>query len=294
MLIARLIADPAALETRLDAAVDALGSADMRVAVARMLDFCGDVMEIALPDGDPAALRQILGEHFVPSDLLVSQAEIQLPHLFVSDMDSTMIGQECIDELADFAGLKDRVSDITERAMRGELDFVAALKERVSLLGGLGEEAIQQCLDERIRPVSGARTLVSTLKAKGCRTVLVTGGFHHFADPVAQMLGFDRVVGNRLGVAGGTLTGGLDGAIVDSSVKESVLRSEMGELGGGAISLATGDGANDIPMLQAASYGMAYRAKPKARAAANGWIDRGDLTAILSLLGIPQSEWVTG
>ena len=265
----------------------------MRVAVARMADFCGDVMEIALPEGDPAALRRILDEHFTPSDLLVSQAEIQVPHLFVSDMDSTMIGQECIDELADFAGLKDRVSDITERAMRGELDFVSALNERVSLLAGLGENAIQQCLDERISPVRGARTLVSTLKAKGCRTVLVTGGFHHFADPVSQMLGFQRVVGNRLVVEGGILTGGLEGAIVDSSVKEQVLRDEMAEMGDAAVSLATGDGANDIPMLQAASYGMAYRAKPKARAAANGWIDRGDLTAILSLLGIPESEWVS-
>ena len=294
MLIARLIADPAALETHLDGAVDALAAADMRVAMARMDDFCGQVMEIGLPDGDPAALRQILDEHFAPSDLLVSQAEIQIPHLFVSDMDSTMIGQECIDELADFAGLKDKVSDITERAMRGELDFVAALNERVGLLAGLSEDAVQHCLDDRIVPVSGARTLVATLKAKGCRTVLVTGGFHHFADPVAQMLGFERVVGNRLGVAGGHLTGGLDGAIVDSSVKQQVLRDEMGLLGENAISLATGDGANDIPMLQAASYGMAYRAKPKARAAANGWIDRGDLTAILSLLGIPESDWVTG
>lgn len=293
MLIARLIADPAALETRLDAAVDALVAADMRVAVARMLDSCGDVMEIALPDGDPMALRQILDEHFTPSDLLVSQAEIQVPHLFVSDMDSTMIGQECIDELADFAGLRDRVSDITERAMRGELDFVSALNERVGLLGGLSENAIQQCLDERIIPVTGARTLVSTLKAKGCRTVLVTGGFHHFADPVGQMLGFERIVGNKLAVSDGHLTGGLDGAIVDSSVKEQVLRDEMGELGDAAISLATGDGANDIPMLKAANYGMAYRAKPKARAAASGWIDRGDLTAILSLLGIPENEWAT-
>jgi len=293
VLIARLIADPAALETRLDAAVDALAAADMRVAVARMLDFCGDVMEIALPDGDPMALRQILDEHFTPSDMLVSQAEIQVPHLFVSDMDSTMIGQECIDELADFAGLKDRVSDITERAMLGELDFVSALNERVGLLGGLSENAIQQCLDERITPVTGARTLVSTLKAKGCRTVLVTGGFHHFADPVGQMLGFERIVGNKLAVSDGHLTGGLDGTIVDSSVKEQVLRDEMGELGDAAISLATGDGANDIPMLQAANYGMAYRAKPKARAAASGWIDRGDLTAILSLLGIPENEWVT-
>ncbi len=294
MLIARLIADPAALETRLDGAVDALAASGMRVAIARMDESCGQVMEIGLPEGDPAVLREILDEYFAPSDLLVSQSEIQIPHLFVSDMDSTMIGQECIDELADFAGLKDRVSDITERAMRGELDFVAALNERVSLLAGLSEDTIQQCLDERIIPVSGARTLVGTLKAKGCRTVLVTGGFHHFADPVAQMLGFERVDGNRLAVEDGQLTGGLDGAIVDSSVKEQVLRDEMALLGENAISLATGDGANDIPMLQAASYGIAYRAKPKARAAANGWVDRGDLTAILSLLGIPESDWVIG
>ena len=293
MLIARLIADPAALETRLDAAVEALAAAGMRVAMAQMDDFCGRVMEIGLPKGDPAVLRQILDEYFAPSDLLVSGAEVQIPHLFVSDMDSTMIGQECIDELADFAGLKDRVSDITERAMRGELDFVTALNERVSLLAGLTEDTIQQCLDERITSVPGARTLVATLKAKGCRTVLVTGGFHHFADPVAERLGFERVVGNRLAVSGGVMTGGLDGSIVDSSVKEQVLREEMALLGDRAISLATGDGANDIPMLQAASYGIAYRAKPKARAAANGWVDRGDLTAILSLFGIPESDWVS-
>lgn len=293
MLIARLIADPVALETRLDAAAEALAGADMPMAMARLDDFCGNVMEIGLPHGDPAILREILDAHFSPSDLLVSTAEVKVPQLFVSDMDSTMIGQECIDELADFAGLKDRVSDITERAMRGELDFTNALNERVGLLADLDEDTIQQCLTERVTPVPGARTLVATLKSRGCRTVLVTGGFHHFADPVAEMIGFERVVGNRLAVAGGKLSGGLDGAVVDSAVKEQVLRDEMAELAEEAISLATGDGANDIPMLQAATYGLAYRAKPKARAAADGWIDRGDLTAILSLLGIPEREWVS-
>lgn len=203
-----------------------------------------------------------------------------------------MIGQECIDELGDFAGLKDRIAAITERAMQGELDFEQALRERVGLLDGLAVDAIEQCLLTRIRPMAGARVLVETLKKLGCRTVLVTGGFHHFADPVAERLGFEYVVGNRLDVAGGKLTGGLIGDIVDSSVKKAVLLEEIEAAGRGAVSLATGDGANDIPMLQAATYGIAYHAKPKARAAANGWIDRGDLTSVLRLLGIPQTEWV--
>ena len=140
----------------------------------------------------------------------------------------------------------------------------------------------------------GARVLVSTLKAKGCRPVLVTGGFHHFADPVAEMLGFESVVGNRLAVADGRLTGALDGAISDSATKRRVLKEELERLGEGARVLASGDGANDIPMLEAADYGFAYRAKPKARAAANGRIESRNLTAILKLLNIPQNEWVEG
>ena len=294
MLIARLIADPANLETRLDRATAALEREGMRVALAQMLDFCGDVLQIGLPEGDAAALRRVLDEHFAPADLLVSARDIAAPDLFVSDMDSTMIGQECIDELADFAGFKDRVAAITERAMQGELDFASALAERVGLLAGLGEDAIGTCLAERIRPVNGAKTLVATLKAKGCRTVLVTGGFHHFADPVAADIGFEHVVGNRLAVGEGKLTGALAGAITDSSVKRRVLREEQAAIGAEATSLATGDGANDIPMLEAATWGLAYRAKPKARAAADGWIDRGDLTAVLDLLGVPREEWVSG
>ncbi len=293
MLIARLIADPLGLETRLDAATAALESEGMRVAAAVMLDFCGDVLQIMLPEGEPVTLRRVLDEYFAPSDLLVSGREIQVPKLFVSDMDSTMIGQECIDELADFAGLKDEVSAITERAMQGELDFESALNERVGLLAGMPEETIATCLSDRIRPMPGARTLVATLKARGCHTVLVTGGFHHFADPVAEQLGFDQVVGNRLAVADGKLTGSLAGGIVDSSVKKRVLLEEGAALGDDVPTLATGDGANDIPMIESATWGMAYRGKPKARAAADGWIDRGDLTSILSLFGIPRDEWVS-
>jgi phosphoserine phosphatase len=294
VLIARLIADPATLEASLDAATRALEGEGMPVAAAQMLDFCGDVLQIMLPHGDAETLRRVLDEHFRPSDAIVATEDFRIPDVFVSDMDSTMIGQECIDELADYAGIKPQIAAITERAMQGELDFEAALRERVGLLAGLEEAAIGQCLAERIKPMPGARTLVATLKHGGCRTVLVTGGFHHFADPVAEQIGFDRVAGNRLAVSNGSLTGELVGAITDSSVKEQVLREEVARLGDEAVSLATGDGANDIPLLRAATYGIAFRAKPKARAAANGWIDRGDLTAILKLLEIPEHDWIAG
>ena len=280
------------VETRLDAAMKACAAADMPVAMAGMLDFCSDVLQLSLPHGDGRQLAEILTEYFGDCDLLISDHEIEVPRLFVSDMDSTMIGQECIDELADFAGLKDKVAAITERAMQGELDFGSALKERVGLLGGLEESAIHRCLTERIRPVDGARTLVATLRSKGCRTVLVTGGFHHFADPIAEDLGFERVVGNRLGVAGGKLTGLLAGPVSDASTKLATLEEERAQLGEGARVLATGDGANDIPMIEAADYGIAYRAKPKARDAANGRIGSVHLTAILRLFGIPENEWV--
>ncbi|GAA0278183.1 phosphoserine phosphatase SerB [Alteraurantiacibacter aestuarii] len=292
MLIARLIADPATLETRLDAATAALSAAGLPLAEAQLLDFCGDVLELELPGDDAATLRRVIDEHFAPSDAIIAREPIRLPHVFVSDMDSTMIGQECIDELADYAGIKDKIAAITERAMQGELDFESALRERVGLLAGLEEGAIQRCLEERIRLNPGARVLVETLKSRGCRTVLVTGGFHHFADDVADQIGFERVMGNRLEVAGGKMTGGLVGAVCGSGAKKQVLEEELAKLGENAVSIAAGDGANDIPMLQAATYGVAYYAKPKAREAANGWIDRGDLTALLKLLDIPQTEWV--
>ncbi len=234
--------------------------------------------------------REALDRHFAPSDLLISDHVPVVPRVFVSDMDSTMIAAECIDELADFAGLKPQIAEITERAMQGELDFESALRERVRLLAGLDESAIAECLATRIAPMPGAKVLVETLKAKGCHTVLVTGGFHQFADPVAEQLGFDRVVANTLEIVNGKLTGGLVGGIVDSSVKKAVLLEEVARLGG--TSLATGDGANDIPMLEAATYGLAFAAKPKARAAADGWIDRGDLTAVLDLLGVARTDGV--
>ncbi|NVE93699.1 phosphoserine phosphatase SerB [Altererythrobacter sp. JGD-16] len=288
MPIVRLIADPASLES-VDHQPDWLDDAGV---VLSLRQLSAELFEFDYPIGPAEVLDRILDELLKAKAALISANSFDIPQVFISDMDSTMIGQECIDELADYAGLKNKIADITERAMQGELDFEQALRERVGLLAGLEESAIQQCLDERITPMAGARTLVQTLKANGCRTVLVTGGFHHFADPVADMLGFERVVGNRLKVASGKLTGGLLGDIVDSSVKKQVLEEEVAAAGEGTISLATGDGANDIPMLEAAAYGFAYHAKPKARAAANGRIDQGDLTAVLKLLGIPEGEWV--
>lgn len=235
---------------------------------------------------DLGIARNILTKYFKREDALLSEVGISEPNLVVSDMDSTMIGQECIDELADYAGIKDQIAAITERAMQGEIDFEDALRERVALLAGLDESAIDRCLDERIRPNPGARDLIQGLKAKGARTVLVTGGFHHFADKVAEQIGFDRVVGNRLAVKDGKLTGELDGPISDASTKARVLAEESAKLGKGAVSLALGDGANDIPMIEAATYGIAYMAKPKAKAAADGQIESGNLANVLTLLGV--------
>lgn len=293
MLIARLIADPEGLSARIDAARADLEASGVRIAGVAMLDHCGETLEMTSPDDDADAMLAVLETHFAPCDVLVARDDIVVPRVFVSDMDSTMIGQECIDELADFAGLKEHVAAITERAMQGELDFETALRERVRLLADLPESAIAECLATRIQPMSGARTLVATLNKRGCRTVLVTGGFHHFADPVAQMLGFEYVVGNRLDVASGKLTGSLVGDVVDSAVKRTTLQAEADALGENIVTLAIGDGANDIPMIEAATYGFAYHAKPKARAAANGRIDRGDLSKVLKLLGIPMRDWVS-
>lgn len=294
MLIARLIAETETSETRLDALVTALGEAGVQVTAAALPEGDAGVLELHMDGSDEAAVLAAIDAAFETPAMLVARGRIEVPRLFVSDMDSTMIGQECIDELADYAGIKDRIAAITERAMQGELDFEAALRERVALLAGLDEGAIATCLAERITATPGAKTLVATLAALGTRTVLVTGGFHHFADPVGEMLGFHRVVGNRLAVEGGKLTGGLLGPITDSAVKAAVLREELAGLGEGAQSLATGDGANDIPMIAAATYGFAYRAKPKARAAANGRVDSEDLTAVLTLLGVSPAEWREG
>ncbi|MEO0872406.1 MAG: HAD-IB family phosphatase, partial [Pseudomonadota bacterium] len=197
MAIARLIADETELKTRLQMARAAL--VERGIAMAEAQPGPSPAV-LTLSHGDAEQLRGALEHLFPDCDWLVMHEDLGAPSLFVSDMDSTMIGQECIDELADYAGIKDQIAAITERAMQGELDFEAALRERVGLLAGLPESAIDRCLAERIHPNRGARELVQGLKAKGARAVLVTGGFHHFADKVAEQIGFDRVEGNRLEV----------------------------------------------------------------------------------------------
>lgn len=279
------------MEARLERAATRLREQGAPLASAELVEHEGDQLQIELPHGDPLAIRKVLSECFDPCDVLVAGDTIAIPRLVVCDMDSTIIGQECIDELADYAGIKPQIAAITERAMQGELDFAAALKERVALLEGMEEQVIDTCLAERIRPNEGARVLIRTLKAHGCRTVLVTGGFHHFADRVAEELGFDRVVANRLAVTGGKLSGGLAGRISDAATKADVLAEEREQLGTGARTLALGDGANDAPMLRTADYGIAYHAKPAARDVANGAIERGDLTAVLRLLGIERKDF---
>lgn len=205
-----------------------------------------------------------------------------------------MITCECIDELADYAGIKPEIAAITERAMAGELDFGAALAERVALLAGLSESVIEQCLAERVRPTPGAETLVRTLSARGVRTVLVSGGFTRFAEPVGTMIGFDRVVANVLEIENGVLTGRVLPPIVDSAAKLATLLSECAAAGFDvANAMAIGDGANDVPMLRGAGFGVAYRGHDAAVTAADASIRHGDLTALLYALGIAKTEWVS-
>ena len=226
-------------------------------------------------------------------DLLPISPGPRLRALFVADMDSTMIGQECIDELADYAGVKPQVAAITERAMQGELDFAGALRERVALLAGLDEAVIARCLAERVRPNPGAKTLIATLRKHGTRCLLVSGGFTAFAQPVGEMLGFDEVRANVLARRDGKLIGSVEGAIVDADAKLAALRHAQAALHiERDATMAIGDGANDRAMVEAAGWGVAYRAKPALAAVADARLDHHGLDALLWAQGIPRSRWV--
>ena len=215
--------------------------------------------------------------------------------LLIADMDSTMIGQECIDELADYAGVKAEVAAVTERAMRGEVDFEAALRARVSLLRGLDDEVLDRCLVERVRPNPGARTLVRTMRARGATTLLVSGGFTAFAEPVAERLGFERFEANQLESVGGRLSGGVSGRIVDAAFKAKALRDVCKEKAIDPLdAIAIGDGANDRLMIEEAGLGIAYRAKAALAAVADARLDHHGLDALLWVQGIPRSKWMVG
>ena len=244
-----------------------------------------------LDEGDAA---EIHGHVIAPEGADVIARPIDFaPRLFLADMDSTMIGQECIDELAAEAGVGTRVAAITERAMRGELDFEGALRERLALLEGLDAAVIDRLLATRIRPSPGARTLVQTLKSRGVRCILVSGGFTAFADVIGAALGFDRIVSNTLGIENGRLTGTVTGPVVDAARKLAVLEEERAQIPDGHV-IAIGDGANDLPMLRAADLGVAYHAKPAVAAEADAVIAHHGLDALLWGLGIPRADWAAG
>lgn len=211
--------------------------------------------------------------------------------LFLADMDSTMITVECIDELADYAGLKEDVSAVTEAAMRGELDFEAALTQRVALLEGLNVDVLEDCYREKVTYTQGARTAVQTMASGGAHCALVSGGFTFFTQRVAETLGFHEHRANILGSKEGTLTGLVTPPLSNAQTKLDTLQHHVKRLGlNAAESLAVGDGANDIPMLQAAGLGVAYRAKPKTKAAVDCAIDHSDLTTLLYFQGIPKDR----
>ncbi|MGY4572229.1 MULTISPECIES: phosphoserine phosphatase SerB [Bradyrhizobium] len=236
-------------------------------------------------------LRQARGD--LPIDIVVQPRIARRKKLFLADMDSTMIGQECIDELADFAGLKAHVAAITERAMRGEIEFESALRERVVLLKGLPVSVVDEVLDKRITLTPGGRELVMTMRAHGAYTCLISGGFTLFTKVVAAKVGFQENRANQLQVADGKLTGEVVEPILGRATKLATLIEltesfDLDEID----TLVVGDGANDLGMIQAAGLGVAYHAKPAVAAAAAVRIDHGDLTALLYAQGYRRDEFV--
>lgn len=229
----------------------------------------------------------------VKADICIQPQKDRKKKLLICDMDSTLIGQECIDELADFAGVKDRVSTITERAMRGEIGFEGALTERVSLLKDLDITVLQKCFEERITLNKGARVLCQTMKADGAKTVIVSGGFTFFTQRVATACGFDSHQANTLIEANGKLTGGVGMPILGREAKLEALKKHSTEFGGRAAAIAIGDGANDLAMITAAGLGIAFYAKPLVAAEAHCAINHTDLRTALYFQGYRESEFIS-
>jgi phosphoserine phosphatase len=228
-----------------------------------------------------------------PLDIAVQPVAFRRKTLLVADMDSTMIGQECIDELADLVGLRAHVSAITERAMRGEIAFEPALRERVALLKGLPVSVIDEVIEGRITPTPGARMLIGTMRAHGAHTVLVSGGFSLFTREIAEMIGFDENHANTLLVEDEKLTGFVEEPILGKEAKLDTLLEVARYLKLPlAQTMAVGDGANDLAMIGRAGLGVAYHAKPAVAAAAHVRIDHGDLTALLYLQGYRREQFV--
>jgi phosphoserine phosphatase len=293
LYIATLIAAERLARGVISAAVDALA-----LSGAEPVDWKWVEEGVAADIGflqQPEAARLVLEGLDPQVDAVVQPAVGRAKQLLVADMDSTMITVECIDELADYAGIKPQIAAVTERAMRGELDFEGALDARVALLRDLDAGVIDRCYTERVRLMAGAPELIQTMRAKGARTVLVSGGFTVFADRVAAAIGFDRAVSNTLEIADGRLAGTVARPIVGAATKLETLIAERDALGLPATAvLAVGDGANDIPMIEAAGLGVAYHAKPKTAEAAGARIDACDMTALLYAQGYARKDWIVG
>jgi phosphoserine phosphatase len=291
-LVATLIARPGNAE-------------NLSSAVGRCLEFLDNSKRVELAPDEAVDVAfigdkpiQDLREHLqtfvadLPVDIVVQPVAGRRKKLLVADMDSTIIGQECIDELADFAGLKEKVAIITERAMRGEIEFEPALRERVALLKGLPASVVDRVLAERITLDPGAKLLVATMRANGARAILVSGGFTSFVDRIRTMVGFDESYANRLIETDGNLAGEVAEPILGRAAKLATLEDAIIRLDFDAEeTLAVGDGANDLAMLGRAGLGIAYHAKPKVAEAADARIDHNDLTALLFAQGYRRSEF---
>ena len=280
------------LREALDHALEALAGAGRPIADTELLS--DRAMDLFVDGGDVAALRARAGAALAHArvDFCVQPAEGRRKRLLLADMDSTIIGCECLDELADFAGVKAEIAAITERAMAGELPFEAALIERVSRLMGLDLGALQQTYDERVRLNPGAETLARTMSAHGARCVLVSGGFDFFTGRVAAAAGFAAHRANRLIDDGARLTGAVAMPILGREAKLIALNEEAAALGASLLeTLAVGDGANDLAMIEAAGLGVAWRAKPIVAARADARVDHTDLTALLYFQGYGADEF---
>ena len=289
MAIATLIAAGRLDDRLIDRALGLLREVDPKAVFTHWIDE-GDAADLRFT-GDLKTARWALAA-LDGVDAVVQADEPRWKRLFVADMDSTIIGQECIDELADFMGLKDKVARITERAMHGELDFPAALRERVRLLAGLDERELKRCLNERVHLTSGAETLVQTMRAGGASCLLVSGGFLSFAEPVARTVGFDRVRANRLVFAGGKLSGEVGDPIVDAMAKRDALVEAREQLGLARQDvLAVGDGANDKLMVEEAGLGIAFKAKPALAEIADAELKHHGLDALLWVQGVRRRDW---
>ena len=292
MAIATLIAAGRLDDRLVDRALGLLREVDPKATFSHWLDE-GDAADLKFSGGLKAARWALSALEDI--DAVVQPDEPRWKKLLVADMDSTIVGQECLDELADYAGLKERVAQITERAMQGEIDFSGALRERVRLLAGLDQRALSRCLTERVEVTAGAETLVQTMRAGGASCLLVSGGFLSFAEPIAGAVGFDRVKANRFVFTGGRLSGEVGDPIVDAMAKRDALVEAREELGlSNRDVLAVGDGANDKLMIEEAGLGIAYKAKPALAEVADAELKHHGLDALLWVQGVRRREWFRG